>query len=277
VSFSFYIATPKPPSFGAFVDALREPGWAIDDAPEEEWAASHCLHPYVRGKSARGIELVYEEQRIQVRIMTCSTTADYELGVRAACVLAEMTKSAIEPEDGSAMSVDEARATYGKLWIDDMVVCGADLTLFMAVERGPLSMSGARRDIHVGKRFVSELRAMSGPATPAARLLDAILRLQNVDEEQWFPANPFLVKTNDGKQLTLTAWGANCNYLFPETNYFALLTDGDPLIVPHEAGPTIAANKWEWLDEKNALVTATADDVWPRMLDLARKFAIKPF
>ncbi len=279
MSFSFYISAPTPPTFAALVEALGEPLLACDDRPETDWPEGYCLHPYLRGKAARGVELTHEEGRFQVRILVCSTVSDYELGVRIACLLAQMTKSAVETEDGDGdlLSPDRIRTQYGRAWIDDMVKRGAELTLFMAEERGTLTMSGARRDNYVGRRFAAELRAAPSPPSAAERLLGAMVRVQNVDEDEFFWANPFVVQTKDGREFSITAWAPDVAYLFPATGYFALTTDGAPMLVPHEAGVEIAGAHWTWLDETNALVSATPPSAWPRLLERASRYATKPF
>jgi hypothetical protein len=283
VSFSFYVAAPDPPRFSAVVDAVAELDWACaESAPEDDrFPSGYCYHPYLRGRAARGVELCHEDGRFQVRIMTCSSRADYELALRLVDTLARMTGAAIEPEDGDALSREEAKGRYGREWLDKMVAWGADIVFQMVDREGnTLTMSGCKREVHVGPRFAAELRARAGDLTPSEQLLAAMIRIQNVDEDEYYAASSFRV-TPKGKEeedsFTLAAWAPGVAYVFPSVMYFAIIDDaGEEIVIPHEAGPAVALEKWTWLDERTALVEATPNDEWKALLGRARKHATTP-
>src|SRR5579871_2476870 len=106
MSFSFYVKTSTPPRWSALVDAVAEPLWeCTEDPPEDDRFVSGLVrHPYARGRAARGVEVAFEGDALQVRILTCSSKGDYELGLRTILAMARLCEANIEPEDGDAMS-----------------------------------------------------------------------------------------------------------------------------------------------------------------------------
>jgi hypothetical protein len=280
VSFSFYVSAKEPPRFSALVDALREPDWACPEDPPDgdRFPEGFFFHPYRVGRAARGIELGLEDGRFQVRILTCSSRADYELGVRVTDTLAQMMASPVHPEDGDPMPRDEAWDAYDDAWIDRMVAWGPRVTMAMVDEKMQmLTMAGPRRSFCLGPRFLAELRADSGDNL-GERILEAMIQLQSVDAERYYAASVMRVspKEEGGTSFTVTAWGPDVAYLFPDVEYLALVGSNDHLLVPSAAGPKIARERWRYLDEKNALVEATPAREWSALVASAQSFATEP-
>lgn len=283
MSFSFYVDAPAPPSFSAVLDALREPDWACaEDAPaDDRFAPGYCFHPYLRGRSARGIELCHDAGRFQVRVLTCSSRADYELALHVVRTTAHLSGGLIHPENGEGVSLDAFTASYGDAWIDEQVTTGPAV-VFALVDRDgqTLTLSGARRDVHVGPRFAAELRARPGDMTAGEQLLAAMIRIQYVDEDAWYPATAFRV-TPKGKgedaSFTMAVWAPDVAYLMPSVQMFALPTDDGEILVPSDAGPELAGARWTFLDERNALVEAIPQAEWDAFVARARGHAKQTF
>jgi hypothetical protein len=278
VSFSFHVPCERPPRFSTVVDAIGEPDWAVEEATpaDDAFARSVFYHPYLRGRAARGIELGWDDDTFEVRILTCSSRADYELGVKTALVLARLANATVHPEGDEPLSIDSARAKYGDAWIDRMLVSGPPIVLQMAAKNG-IVLSGPRRDFHIGPRFVSELRNRPSDMRPEEQLLDAMVRVQDVDEERWYPASVMRVTPKQGGEdaaFTLAVWAPDVSYVFPSVELFAI-TSAENLLVPHEKGPELAGDRWTWLDEKNALVEKTPQREWDDFVTRARKHAVK--
>ncbi len=283
MSFSFYVDAPAPPSFGALVDALHEPSWqCAEDAPaDDRFPPGYCFHPYLRGRSARGIEICHEDGRFQVRVMTCSSRADYELAMNVVRTMAHLSGGRVQPEDADPMTLDELDARYGAAWIDRMVDVGPDAVIAMVERDGQtLTLGGARRDVHVGPRFAAELRARPGDMTPGQQLLSAMVRIQFIDEETWYPAAAFRV-TPKGKgeqeSFTMAVWAPDVAYLMPSVQMFAIPTDDGEILVPFEAGPELAGARWTFLDERNALVEAIPQAEWDAFVAQARAHSRSKF
>lgn len=283
MSFSFYVDAPAPPSFSALVDALREPAWqCVEDPPaDDRFPPGYCFHPYLRGRSARGVELCHEDGRFQIRLMTCSSRGDYELAMQLVRTTAHLSGGLVCPEDRDPMPLERIEAEYGDAWIDERVSTGPDLVLAMVDREGQtLTLSGARRDVHVGPRFAAELRARPGDMTAGQQLIAAMIRIQFVDEEAWYPATAFRV-TPKGKaeeeSFTLAVWAPDVAYLMPGVEMFAIPTDDGEILIPAEAGPRLAEGRWTFLDEKTALVEAIPQSEWDAFVARARAHAKQTF
>ncbi|WP_394838592.1 DUF4299 domain-containing protein [Pendulispora rubella] len=276
MSFSFYLPAAAPPRFSQLVDALAEPDWVCEGPEDDRFTNDFFVHPYLAGRAARGVELGLSDGTLQIRIMTCSSRADHELALRLVDTLAKMLESTIRPEDGDPISREQFSAQYGESWVEHMLASGPGVVLAMARKGQTLTLMGAKRAFYVGPRLVAEL-TKQGDAGFGERLLNAMVRLQSIDEEEYYTASVLVVKPKeweaDEDGVKLAVWAPNVAYLFPDVEYFAvLLPDGGHLIVPRSAGASIADDRWTFLDEKNALVEATAAPEWPALIARARPF-----
>lgn len=282
VSFSFSLRLDEPPPISVVIDALREPHWACtEELPlDDQWSSGSVIHPFVKGKSARGVEVSFEDGRFQVRILTCSSRADYVLGLRLVDVLATLGRSTVTPEDGKPMARELLAARYDHAWIEQMVDWGPEAIMKMVeTDAQTLTMSGAVREVHVGPRFVSDLRARKGDMTAEQQLLAAMVRIQNIDVGRWYAASAFRV-TPRGKgeadAVTLAAWAPDVAYLFPSVQFFAIVAqNGTDVLVTNEHAAGLAGDRWTWLDEKNALCEAVPQADWGAFVLRAREHAVR--
>src|SRR5687767_6102130 len=128
-------------------------------------------HPFLVGSGARGIELAYEDGRMQVRIMTCSSRADHELALAVVKYLARKGPHVlVTPEDADEMSYADVAKRYGDGWIAEQVEVGTRYPLSLAAEGQTITLGGSRRDFHLGPRLHAELVKAGNPGV---RLLDA--------------------------------------------------------------------------------------------------------
>src|SRR5262249_4771852 len=156
MSFSFYVKVASVPSPADIEAGLADQRLVMDrdDDLPDPWPEGHCLHPYLRGASIRGIEVSHEDGTAQVRIFTTSSRADYELGLRFVEVIAALSgATTVEPEASGEVPLSELRASHGDAWMDHMVPWGGDILVRMVEkDQKTLTFSGCRRDVHVGPR-----------------------------------------------------------------------------------------------------------------------------
>jgi hypothetical protein len=282
MSFSFYVRSTEPPRFSAVVDALAEPDCVcIEDAPADDaWQPGAIFHFYTRGRSARAIEVGLEGEVFRVRIMTCSARGDLQLALRLVDTLARLTGSLIEPEHpkDAAFPLVERPQRYGDEWIAHELASGPALVATLVDRDGQtLTMSGPRRGFHIGPRFLKELQGRGSDMPLGARILEAMVRLQSVDEEAYYPAAILQVsRKGGGDSISLAVWTAGTAYLFPPVQYLVFTRDDDSrFLVPHSAGPQIAGDDWTWMDERHALVEATPASDWPALIERATEHAVE--
>src|SRR4029453_14915334 len=160
------------------------------------------------------------------------------------------------------------QAHFGDEWVATMTAHGPKAVIAMVDRDGQtLTMRGPRRPFYMGPRFLKELRARGSDMLLEERILDAMVRLQGVDEDRYHPAPVLQVAPKGGgNSISLAAWAAGVAYLFPAVQYLALMVEGSTeLLVPQAMGPRIAGEAWVWMDERHALVEATALEDWPEL------------
>ena len=282
MSFSFHVRSAEPPRFSAVIDAVAEPDCVCIEPPPEDdtWQPGSFFHFYTRGRSAREIEVSYVDERFRVRVMTCSTRADLLLALRFVDTLARLTGSLIEPERSQEepFALEERPHRYGDDWIVSEVASGPALVATLVERDGQtLTMSGPRRDFHIGPRFLKELQGRGSDMPLGARILEAMVRLQSVDEESYYPAAILQIsRKGGGDSISLAVWSAGTAYLFPAVQYFVFTRDDESrFLVPQSTGPQIAGEAWTWMDERHALVEATSGEEWAALIERAAEHAVE--
>ncbi len=274
MSFSFYVpagGVVLPPV--ALFDALHQEDLNCPDEPEDGvWGEGMCMHPHVRGVSARGVEICRENGAYQVRIMTCSSRGDYALARQLVRALVHLTRAThVQAEDSDApMTLPALEARYGDAWVEQQYLSGPSSLYAIATQgnSGVLQLSGARRTFHYGARMAAYVQGEA--------MMTAFLALQNIDEEAYFDANPMQVTPRAGAQpFTLCAWVPDVSYVFPACEYLGLGGANDLVIVPRNLGPMLAGSHWRFLDEVNAQVEAIPAAWWPALLERARPHAVR--
>ena len=271
VSFSFYVPVSGPPSLQAIEKAVDLSAWAVRSDVDVLGEGAVC-HPLLVGRSARGVELAYEQGRLQIRIMTCSSHGDHELALAIVKAVAK-PGILIEPEDGDAMPLDALLERHGGAWIEEQVRVGTSYPLSLAADGQTVTLSAPRRDFHLGPRFRAAL-ARGAEGTMGARLIDAMIALQAIGDDDYYKAEALEISRGE-ESFTLAVWAPEVSYLFPAVERFAIIRDdGSSFMIPADRGPEVGGEAWRWVDEDQALVEARAGSAWVNIVDVARQYAI---
>ncbi len=289
MSFSFYVPCAEPPRFKHVVDTVNEPSWRcpegdrIEKSPDAhgDWGGGFRFHPYAEGRAARGVELAWEDGAFEVRIITCSSRGDHELGLAIVRALAFLAHAHVSPgtRDAGALPPMDFMRAYGDAWIDRSEQAGpAKVISVLQKKGGVVSIAGARRPFQCGPRFLEQLRATGSEDSLNERFMRALVALQSVDETFYRAEEPKLstIPGLSGNELrTVASWEPGVAYLFPHVDFFALsMPAGTPLYVPHADAAFVAGEAWTFMDETSALVMAIEGGAWPRLLMRARDVAI---
>ncbi|MEJ7596387.1 MAG: hypothetical protein WKG01_00640 [Kofleriaceae bacterium] len=271
MSFSFYVPVSDPPSLQAIEKAVDLAGWRVQSEVDVLAEGAVC-HPLLIGRSARGVELAYEQGRLQVRIMTCSSHGDHELALAIVRAVAKPGVM-IDPEDGESMAVDALLERHGPDWIDEQVLAGTGYPLSLAADGQTITLSAPRRSFYLGPRLHAEL-ASAGDGTIGERLLAAMIALQAIDDDDFYKAEALEVSRGE-EAFTLAVWAPEVSYLFPPVERFAIIRDdGSSFMIPAERGPEVGGDAWRWVDERQAIVAARTGYPWVCMVELAHEHAI---
>src|SRR5262245_20345496 len=192
MSFSFHVAAPTPPDYQRLLDGLDY--WDVhceegDRTEEGPWPEG-TLHFFREDVSTRGVEITYEDDKFQVRILTLSSPEDYELALRFVESAAVFLKQPVDPEDGDSFPVDELRQRYDEEWIRETNEFGAQtLRSVICEEDSTATLSGVHRPVHIGPRLLRELDDDGPEVEFLDRLLGKMLDVQNIDGNEYYFAN----------------------------------------------------------------------------------------
>ena len=202
--------------------------------PPDDWPAGYT-HFYMDDLSCRGVEVNFENGTFQVRILSASCPDDYELALKMAAAVAGLQGKEIEPEDGPAMRLSEFKRAYGDDWVHEH----SRHTLGMVVElynreKSPITLSGARRDLRAGSRFLTPL--LTDPESLAENFFKRFRRLQYIDKEDVFMASVLTLSSKENPDLVVNT---------------AVLGEGAPTVIPTEVDlVTVGSNKKEYAHVK---------------------------
>jgi hypothetical protein len=289
MSFSFYVASPTLPRFGAVLAALpfsdvrcseetrSEEGELFDR--DAHWP-DRRLHFYREGVSTCAVEVYWEDGTFQVRVFAFAVPEEYELALAFAQHFAQRAESDIRPEDSEELSLAETLKRYGPDWGRTQAEALFSMLPTMVRQAdGVCQLPGAIRPFYLGPRLLGELVAAGPPNELTQRLVEAMRRTQYIDPEEYFCGSAIQVTAKDSEDSFLVAaWGPEVRYLFPSVDYLAVIEgeQGGHFMIPYEALPEVAGDRWRWLDEVQTLVEAFAPEEWPALLERARRHKVEP-
>ena len=238
------------------------------------------LHFYRERISTCAVEVYWQDGQFQVRVFAFAVAEEYALALALAECFARRAETGIRPEDNDELPIPEVRARYGPEWAARQVeALFSMLPVMVRQAEGVCQLPGAVRPFYVGPRLLGELEAAGPPAELSQRLVEAIRRVQYVDPEEYFCGSAIEVSARDSEEsFTVAAWGPEVKYLFPAVDYLAVIEseEGGHFLIPYEALPTVAGDRWRWLDEVQTLVEAFAPEEWPALLERARLHRVEP-
>jgi hypothetical protein len=282
VSFTFSVATASPPPLASIVGRLGGGLRYEEDLPAGSagpWPQM-CVHLYRPGVSTRSVEVCHAGGAVKVRLLACSAPEDYALGLSVVCMVAELARAPVRPQDGDEIAAHHLCDRYGPEWVAGQVAAGAGVVAAFVGERGLVRMRGPVRDFHVGKRLLDELRDRA-PGTFAERLLAAFRRSQYVDPERYYQAHPIEVAAADGtRTLEVAMWTpSSIGHLFSPVDYVFLMAreqdGGDMLVVTFDAVAEIAGDRCAFLDERQLLVEPVGEQDWSELSERAERYRVE--
>jgi hypothetical protein len=298
MSFSFYIKAPFSPEYQNVMDGLDY--WDIHceegNLEDSSWPEG-TFHFYRDHVSARGVEITYQDNQFQVRILTLASPDDYELGFRFVESLAGILDQRVKPEDYEPIPVDQLRERYNADWIHQTNTYGAAVIreMLQGGEHELMTLYGSKRPFHLGLRTIQELEDGGPEEEFLDRLMESILRVQNVDGNEYFFATIMEAKRNletedseepqEGEaetdnKMTFAVFAPTVQYLMPDVQYIALVQGEDeaPMFIPYDKLPLLLPeDSWSFIDERQMLIDAVDEEDWPGFLHRARKFEVFPF
>jgi len=270
VSHTFRLPLTTPPDLPAALATLP-----VDDVEADEglpeagtWPEGTWLHLFRRGVSCRTVELSLDDEGLEVRIFTSSSADDVLLALALVQELAERHGVSVHDEHGDLVAAEAMDAHYDG-FAEQYAQWGAEMVPRMLAQgdvQGPLTLPGPGRPFVVGRRLLSALE----PEEPGYvdRFYSRMRTVRWFDPDGlWFHAEQLVLARDDGFEVKLAAMGPGVRYLMPDVHGFALHAGelAAPLFLPHEQLPRLL--DVEWLDERQFLVDAVAEEDWDAFLE----------
>jgi hypothetical protein len=282
VSYHFYVKTAARPVVeevlalvpGDGLGGLYEGAESDDEdspvLPSGEWP--EWVHFHRVRRSTRGVGVRIDDDGFDIALNTMASPEDCQLAIDLATALGKVTSQSVLPEDSEEpIDVSELRARFGEAWAQEHSRWGADVTLRIAAEKGPVTLGGPYRPFHVGPRLIAQLRT-PGDSGADQRLMDAMRRAQYAHLDGWFCANVMGIQAGNDV-IKVTPFGPEVAYLFPAVQFLVLMpNDKDLYYLPYERLPEVAASHFEWLDESQALVKSHSYGEYKSLIERARPY-----
>jgi hypothetical protein len=151
VSSSFFVRRDAPADVAEIVRAVGQPiVWADGNLASLDAWPERSLLLYIPGESSRGVEVVRDADRYQVRVLALSTKADYDLAF--SLVEALGGASMVDVEAAGEAPAGEVRARYGGDWMVRDMAAGI-VALKTSLEAGhTVSITGPVASLEIDPR-----------------------------------------------------------------------------------------------------------------------------
>jgi hypothetical protein len=266
-TFTIQVADRSPLTLGDLQDAVALTLGTTEQVRLDD-ALRGLLHLYQPGVSTRALEIEVQDDRLAVRILTCSSPEDHELAIAIVEVLAARRGAAnVEPEDGDPVPIDELRSRYDGEWVAGQVRSGAAAVGAVA-DANPgklITMDGPVRPFLVGGRLIAELR-QGGPAEQlASRLIEAMRRTQWPPD--CHPASVIEISGGPSGTTRLAVLTGHGRTLLPDVDVIAV-TDraGGQLYVRPDVLAGLLPGHARFLDERHLLVEGVDQTSWEELI-----------
>lgn len=159
MSYYFSIPAPQMVSFESLTKQLAQPDAKYVNAEVTDGKEIKITRLYVRDKSTRGVSLQYEDNAYSVGLNIIASETDFRLGIATAAALAELTNSAVLPEDEEGpMSPAALKAKFNDEWIESMKLLGVGMFRDkIGGEQHVLTMNGCFMNYSVGPKVYQHL------------------------------------------------------------------------------------------------------------------------
>jgi len=263
VSLSFYTPLPGPPPRSLFEElGIPYVRWVHPLADDDRVLPPGVWHLYVDGFSTRGVEVCFDEGRLQARLLIGAAVADFKLALAVMHAAARRGGARIEPEDRDPCTADELAGRFNDCWVRRTAEWGAWALRDQVLERGMITLICPIRHFNLGPRMVRQLDVGPSVGFPD-RLLAAICRLQFLDPHRYKEAAQIEGRAPGGQRIELPIWTPDQGYLFPSLPHVCVLERNHGVVIPSEAVPELPKVRAQWVDEHRLLVEPVPRAMWP--------------
>ena len=239
----------------------------ISDVLYEDRGEGTFLY-WIDGKSTRGLNVTIEKDLIEVRNMVLSNRHDYELTNQIVAEIVTMT-------DGVVHDPEEKPISDFPLWSSDKIaeteLHDCDVIRTLSREHD-VSIFGAIRNVHFGKRMYETLKPLEGSKLKDA-IFDLILKV-NYQLPKFEPSGIMMVSSpGDDEKKKMKVITNEADYIIDKYDYILLfLSEGQPpIMITNAILNSILPSGWTLVDEYTVVAPVIEQKEWDKFLKNAQK------
>jgi len=190
MSTSFWINNAKDLGYHDMIRRVSEKDLRLKEETELggslQWPEGQ-LHFYIDNLSCRPIEITYDGDLFQIRILQASSIADYELALKFVVAAAEATEGTIDTENEGRLTLNAFQKKYDLKWCQAHMQRMLEMLIEMYEHKSSrITLSGCKCDLKIGPRFMNQV--LQDPENFSKNFFERFRRLQYLENEDIFIA-----------------------------------------------------------------------------------------
>lgn len=193
---------------------------------KEYWPDGHT-RLRIENHSTRGVTITKVGQQLEVRLSLCASAPDHHLAIQMVAQLMVETGALVQAQDSEDyLSPGPFARLFNTEWVEAQTRSGPlALVGFLKVRGQMMTIPGVTRAWHIDPASLAELTSNGPQDELPDRILNDILRVQNLDVGDAYDAS--LIRLDNG--ATVVTLGPGMKYLLPKADRVALMDEsGDP-------------------------------------------------
>jgi hypothetical protein len=239
-----------------------------DGLPDVPWPTG-ILHFYLEGISTRGIEVIFEDGELRVRLVALACPEDWALAYDFLSAFSGDPEAIVHGEDGVSGPCGRLSAHFAEVMIHE-IASAVSAALALGAGSEILQVPGPVRAVTIGPRFLGSLP--TDPAERASAIFDSIRAVQ-YPERNGYEVQSSIPLSAPGVP-TLAVWSPARAQAFEPVDAVGLSSPSGNLYIPVAQLPELVGDKFRWLDERRFAIDSVTD---PGLFERAKRVSIDPY
>ncbi|TVZ41193.1 protein of unknown function (DUF4299) [Alteromonadaceae bacterium 2753L.S.0a.02] len=279
MSFSFYLnnINDLPLTETLLATGYNDIAFVEEPSPDNDRWPRSLSHIYRNKISARALEIDYDGEQFQVRIMAASSPDDYKLALKLVWCIAKKYQAEIRPENSDALDLKGFSEQFNGAWVKQD--CKANLQMLLGqVFKNPEStvqVSGIERSMRIGPRVAAQLQ--NNKATVAKSFYRRLHLLNYFEHEDIHQAHIVIMKADDAaSEVHISSYAENTPTLIADSDTVVSLSptsalqsseNKEGLYLPLPQCADLLGDNCLWVSENLLFAEALSGEAWARFYE----------
>ncbi|NNJ97772.1 MAG: hypothetical protein HKP12_11500 [Gammaproteobacteria bacterium] len=271
MSHSFHIRNVNQLSYQKTLDNLGINNLLLtDDSPQpvnNNWPEGDA-YLYIDQISVRPIETSFCDGIFSARIFSNSSPKDYDLAIKLIAEIAKQNSAAIEPEDNTALPVEDFLRQYDNDWIKEH--CTSMVKMLIGSfqhEQATFTLAGTIRNLEAGPRFFGQL--LANPRTAVTEFFKRFRILNYLEDHDFYIATGIKLQNDSADLEVITSvYGPGVDTILSDgADAINVRSEGaDHYFVTLEQLAEALGETATWLSESVLLAPAVEEAEWHNVI-----------